>query len=109
MNGHSHKYMYFINVHICNASTELEINVTLIKLFYCINFSLIIKCSNIIPFTRQFFYHFYFQELIHEHTYMTVNFQEELQKWADYDYYEENVHKIQLPFTLVSMGTVYAI
>lgn len=40
---------------------------------------------------------------------MTVNFQEELQKWADYDYYEENVHKIQLPFTLVSMGTVYAI
>lgn len=46
------------------------------------------------------------EELIHEHTYMTVNFQEELQKWADYDYYEENVHKIQLPFTLAADNQV---
>ena len=83
------------------------------NLIYCYSRSIVLMSHltkfNAKIFTRQFFYNFHFQELIHEHTYMAVNFHEELQKWADYDYYEENVHKLQLPFTLVSMYLIYFI
>ena len=37
-----------------------------------------------------------------EHTYVAVDYLKELEDWISHDYYEENVHKIQLPFTNVS-------
>ena len=37
-----------------------------------------------------------------EHTHVAVDYLEELEHWTSHDYYDENVHKIQLPFTNVS-------
>ncbi|KAL5012354.1 hypothetical protein ScPMuIL_010905 [Solemya velum] len=39
------------------------------------------------------------EELVHNHSHLAVDYPEELGKWIDHDYYDENVHKIQLPFT----------
>ncbi|XP_014776303.1 actin-related protein 5 [Octopus bimaculoides] len=46
------------------------------------------------------------EELVQHHTHMAVNYHEELAKWADYEYYEANVHKIQLPFTLTTEAQI---
>ncbi|KAG8452370.1 hypothetical protein GDO86_004247, partial [Hymenochirus boettgeri] len=39
------------------------------------------------------------EEILHEHCYVPDDYMEELQKWRCPDYYEENVHKMQLPFS----------
>ncbi|PNF25161.1 Actin-related protein 5 [Cryptotermes secundus] len=40
------------------------------------------------------------EELVHEQTYIAVNYQEELNCWADSDHYDDNVRRIQLPYTV---------
>ncbi|XP_066994709.2 actin-related protein 5 [Anabrus simplex] len=40
------------------------------------------------------------EELIHEHSYLAVHYLEELQDWADSDYYDAHVIRIQLPYTV---------
>ncbi|XP_032792319.2 actin-related protein 5 [Daphnia magna] len=39
------------------------------------------------------------EELIHDYGYIAEDYLEELSKWADGDFYDSNVRKIQLPFT----------
>ena len=34
---------------------------------------------------------------------MAVDYQKELEDWISHEYYDENVHKIQLPFANVSI------
>lgn len=46
--------------------------------------------------------------LVHEHTRVASDYAESLAKWIDSEYYEENVHKIQLPFTPLPGSTVSA-
>lgn len=41
------------------------------------------------------------QELVHGHTSMATDYSKELDEWASSDYYDENVHKIQLPYAQV--------
>ncbi|OAD52191.1 Actin-related protein 5 [Eufriesea mexicana] len=38
------------------------------------------------------------EELIHEHSMIALNYQEEISKWADPDYYDMNVLRVQLPY-----------
>ena len=47
------------------------------------------------------------QELVREHTHMAVDYQKELEDWISHDYYDENVHKIQLPFANVSASPYF--
>lgn len=46
------------------------------------------------------------EELLHEHSSIVVNYIDDLKKWASFDFYEENVKKIQLPFTVAPPPTV---
>lgn len=46
------------------------------------------------------------EELLHEHSSIVVNYIDDLKKWASIEFYEENVKKIQLPFTLAAPPTV---
>nr|XP_057940007.1 actin-related protein 5 isoform X2 [Doryrhamphus excisus] len=39
------------------------------------------------------------EELLHEHSYTAVDYQEELEKWRSPDFYEREVHRMQLPFS----------
>ncbi|KAK2851187.1 hypothetical protein Q5P01_007463 [Channa striata] len=39
------------------------------------------------------------EELLHEHSYIAVDYQEELEKWRGPEFYEREVHRIQLPFS----------
>ncbi|XP_029995685.1 actin-related protein 5 [Sphaeramia orbicularis] len=39
------------------------------------------------------------EELLHEHSYTAVDYHEELEKWRSPDFYEREVHRIQLPFS----------
>ncbi|XP_043946314.1 actin-related protein 5 [Protopterus annectens] len=39
------------------------------------------------------------EELLHEHSYFAEDYTEELEKWRSPDFYEKNVHKMQLPFS----------
>ncbi|KAE8576542.1 hypothetical protein XENTR_v10004231 [Xenopus tropicalis] len=39
------------------------------------------------------------EEILHEHCYVPEDYIDELRKWRCPDYYEENVHKMQLPFS----------
>lgn len=39
------------------------------------------------------------EELLHEHCFISYNYFDDLKKWASHEYYEENVKKIQLPYT----------
>lgn len=41
------------------------------------------------------------EELIHEHCSIAYDYKEMLTKWASHQYYEKNVRKIQLPYSLV--------
>lgn len=41
-----------------------------------------------------------FQELVHGQGFFAVDYQAELQSWADSDYYENNVRRIQLPYAV---------
>lgn len=44
------------------------------------------------------------QELVRDHTHMAVDYLAELEEWQSHDYYDEHVHKIQLPFSNVSIA-----
>ncbi|KAK2897836.1 actin-related protein 5 isoform X1 [Channa argus] len=39
------------------------------------------------------------EELLHEHSYIAVDYQEELEKWRSPEFYEREVHRMQLPFS----------
>ncbi|XP_069035607.1 actin-related protein 5 isoform X2 [Lepisosteus oculatus] len=39
------------------------------------------------------------EELLHEHSYTALDYQEELERWRCADFYEREVHRIQLPFS----------
>ncbi|XP_022597453.1 actin-related protein 5 isoform X1 [Seriola dumerili] len=39
------------------------------------------------------------EELLHEHSYTAVDYHEELEKWRSPDFYEREVHRMQLPFS----------
>lgn len=41
------------------------------------------------------------QELVRDHCHLSVDYMSELEKWVSNDYYDEKVHKIQLPYSLV--------
>ncbi|KAL9988638.1 hypothetical protein ACROYT_G003104 [Oculina patagonica] len=41
------------------------------------------------------------QELVHGHTSMATDYSKELDEWASSDYYDRQVHKIQLPYAQV--------
>lgn len=45
------------------------------------------------------------EEILHEHSYIAEDYAEELQKWRCPDYYENNVHKMQLPFSNKLLGS----
>lgn len=45
------------------------------------------------------------EEILHEHCYIPDDYIEELKKWRCPDYYEQNVHKMQLPFSSKLLGT----
>nr|XP_031543689.1 actin-related protein 5 [Vicugna pacos] len=45
------------------------------------------------------------EEILHEHSYIAEDYFEELQKWRCPDYYEDNVHKMQLPFSSKLLGS----
>ncbi|XP_045151438.1 actin-related protein 5 [Echinops telfairi] len=45
------------------------------------------------------------EEILHEHSYIAEDYLEELQKWRCPDYYEDNVHKMQLPFSSKLLGS----
>ena len=38
------------------------------------------------------------EELVHNHTFISYDYMEDLKKWACLEYYEKNVRKIQLPY-----------
>lgn len=38
------------------------------------------------------------EEILHEHCSIALDYQEEIRKWANPDYYEANVKRVQLPF-----------
>jgi len=42
------------------------------------------------------------EKLVHEHCHIAVDYQEELLKWAQLDYYESHIMKIQLPYNPVT-------
>ncbi|XP_030068923.1 actin-related protein 5 [Microcaecilia unicolor] len=45
------------------------------------------------------------EEILHEHSYVAEDYFEELQKWRSPEYYENNVHKMQLPFSNKLLGS----
>ncbi|CAI9575892.1 unnamed protein product [Staurois parvus] len=45
------------------------------------------------------------EEILHEHCYVPDDYIEELKKWRCPDYYEQNVHKMQLPFSSKLLST----
>ncbi|XP_017590617.1 PREDICTED: actin-related protein 5, partial [Corvus brachyrhynchos] len=48
------------------------------------------------------------EEILHEHSYIAEDYTEELQKWRCPEYYENNVHKMQLPFSNKLLGSTVA-
>ncbi|KAM7326968.1 hypothetical protein ACRRTK_013335 [Alexandromys fortis] len=45
------------------------------------------------------------EEILQEHSYIAEDYGAELQKWRCPDYYENNVHKMQLPFSSKLLGS----
>ncbi|XP_053099437.1 actin-related protein 5 [Hemicordylus capensis] len=45
------------------------------------------------------------EEILHEHSYIAEDYREEMQKWRSPEYYENNVHKMQLPFSNKLLGS----
>lgn len=41
------------------------------------------------------------EELLHEHTFIALDYKESLKQWSSHDFYEKNIRKIQLPFSQV--------
>ncbi|XP_056130917.1 actin-related protein 5 [Lampris incognitus] len=44
------------------------------------------------------------EELLHEHSYTATDYHEELEKWRSPEFYEREVHRIQLPFSAKVLG-----
>ncbi|XP_003220642.1 actin-related protein 5 [Anolis carolinensis] len=47
------------------------------------------------------------EEILHEHSYVAEDYKEEMQKWRSPEYYENNVHKMQLPFSNKLLGSTF--
>ncbi|XP_039179641.1 actin-related protein 5 [Crotalus tigris] len=45
------------------------------------------------------------EEILHEHSYIAEDYKEEMHKWRSPEYYENNVHKMQLPFSNKLLGS----
>ncbi|XP_041941850.1 actin-related protein 5 [Alosa sapidissima] len=44
------------------------------------------------------------EELLHQHSYIASDYQQELEKWRSPEFYEQEVHRIQLPFSAKLAG-----
>ncbi|XP_056320618.1 actin-related protein 5 [Danio aesculapii] len=44
------------------------------------------------------------EELLHQHSYIALDYQNELEKWRSPEFYESEVHRVQLPFSGRSAG-----
>ncbi|GLH02555.1 Actin-related protein 5 [Gryllus bimaculatus] len=44
------------------------------------------------------------QELVHDQTFVAEHYMEELSRWADTDYYEAHVVRVQLPYTIAPVA-----
>ncbi|XP_067096402.1 actin-related protein 5 [Osmerus mordax] len=44
------------------------------------------------------------EELLHEHSYTATDYHQELEKWRSPEFYEREVHRIQLPFSAKVLG-----
>lgn len=53
---------------------------------------------SLVNFSTNFLTQLCLQELIHEHSFIALNYQEELSKWASPEYYDSNVLRVQLPY-----------
>ncbi|XP_074537703.1 actin-related protein 5 isoform X2 [Halichoeres trimaculatus] len=49
------------------------------------------------------------EELLHEHSYIAVDYNEELEKWRSPEFYEREVHRMQLPFTSKVPGSCVSV
>ena len=47
---------------------------------------------------------FVLQELVNEHTYVSVDYNAEVNDWQSIPYCDKHMHRIQLPFTPVSLN-----
>nr|XP_028590818.1 actin-related protein 5 [Podarcis muralis] len=45
------------------------------------------------------------EEILHEHSYVAEDYKDEMQKWRSPEYYENHVHKMQLPFSNKLLGS----
>lgn len=43
--------------------------------------------------------------MVHEYSQISPDYLEQLENWADSDYYDDNVIKVQLPYTVTSATT----
>lgn len=50
-----------------------------------------------------------FQELVHDHTFIALDYLEELKKWSDPAHYDENVHVVQLPYSAPVIPTAISL
>ncbi|KAL1417310.1 hypothetical protein MTO96_006189 [Rhipicephalus appendiculatus] len=46
------------------------------------------------------------EHLVHQHCYIAENYSDELEKWADVDYFDEHCRQVQLPYNMTSSGAV---
>lgn len=46
-----------------------------------------------------------FKELLYQHGFLAVHYTDELKKWSDADYYDQNVKRIQLPYSMAVVLT----
>uniref|UniRef100_A0A1E1XH64 Actin-related protein 5 n=1 Tax=Amblyomma aureolatum TaxID=187763 RepID=A0A1E1XH64_9ACAR len=46
------------------------------------------------------------EHLMHQHCYVAENYMEELEKWADVDYFDEHCQLVQLPYNTTSSGVI---
>ncbi|XP_030641110.1 actin-related protein 5 [Chanos chanos] len=49
------------------------------------------------------------EELLHEHSYIAPDYLQELEKWRSAEFYEEEVHRMQLPFSGKAAGAVVSV
>ncbi|XP_049515958.1 actin-related protein 5 [Dermacentor silvarum] len=46
------------------------------------------------------------EHLVHQHCYVAENYIDELEKWADVDYFDEHCRQVQLPYNMTSSGVI---
>ncbi|KAL1021417.1 hypothetical protein UPYG_G00013020 [Umbra pygmaea] len=49
------------------------------------------------------------EELLHEHSYTATDYHQELEKWRSAEFYEQEVHRMQLPFSAKVLGGVVSV